>query len=609
MKKITMKNFVIGCAAISLLLTACGDDVTNDSVVKAEAYESKADLPDCGEKYEGMFATVPSKKEVYLCSEGSWKSLLNSTTASAVKDGEFACSTVELKDKSGYKVVCGGDSVAVVKNGANGSNGSQGPAGPSGAPGESGSDGSGSNGKDLTLGKDDCAVMYTGLETVVYDCGDSAYVKNLSGFKSKYVWNAMYSVVSAGVSVLAGTQITSFFYDASGSGADKATYQRWKDDDVAFGTTLMASKEHYANKSIHADVTLTVAEARKVTAKDYRSFVGFHATLSATDMTTKYKGGFCLTYTADNAMALLLKNANGYIKAEIPASKGKESIVDILFNDFKPVAEGVTVDDVIKSVTEMAIEAVGSEKAGKYANSFSIYQIGNYGSCDNFTYSTWKDYLKTVVGKPGKLVDNRDKDNPITYATATIGDQTWMAENLRYGTQSCFYSSDKDCATYGRKYTWLESLGDDATKYGCAADAACTTTLPDQVQGICPDGWHLPSTAEWGKLIETVAGENLQYKTYSSIADGLALAMGPTSSTDPLNYQGENLTGLGLTFPATGYQYYWSNGSAAASTGNAIRITWGGIYVQVFCSNYSYATTMTKTSSFPVRCIKDQAKE
>ena len=127
MKKITMKNsFVsswsrvvaIGSIASLALLTACGDDVTNESVVKAESYESKEDLPDCGEKYEGKFATIPSKGEVYMCAEGKWNSLLSK--AAIGEDGEFACSTVELANKTGYKVVCGGDSVAVVKNGAKG---------------------------------------------------------------------------------------------------------------------------------------------------------------------------------------------------------------------------------------------------------------------------------------------------------------------------------------------------------------------------------------------------------------------------------------------------------------------------------------------------------
>ena len=99
MKKITMKKLSLVSSLSSLvLLMACGDDITNDSVVKAQSYDSKADLPQCTEKFEGAFATIPSKKEVYVCSEGSWNSLVNNASAVS-EDGEFACSTVELSSK------------------------------------------------------------------------------------------------------------------------------------------------------------------------------------------------------------------------------------------------------------------------------------------------------------------------------------------------------------------------------------------------------------------------------------------------------------------------------------------------------------------------------
>ncbi len=85
------------------------------------------------------------------------------------------------------------------------------------------------------------------------------------------------------------------------------------------------------------------------------------------------------------------------------------------------------------------------------------------------------------------------------YRTATIGEQVWMAENLRVTRSpsgrpltSFFFNDDSiGYASCGRMYTW------DVAMDGAAEEA---------VQGICPDGWHLPSDADWTTIFELVEG-------------------------------------------------------------------------------------------------------
>src|SRR6056297_1040014 len=80
------------------------------------------------------------------------------------------------------------------------------------------------------------------------------------------------------------------------------------------------------------------------------------------------------------------------------------------------------------------------------------------------------------------------------YSTVDINGECWLAENLNVGTKVSagsgmsddgviekYCHSDGDCSTYGGYYLWDEAM-------------AYSTT--EGAQGICPDGWHIPTDAE-----------------------------------------------------------------------------------------------------------------
>lgn len=101
------------------------------------------------------------------------------------------------------------------------------------------------------------------------------------------------------------------------------------------------------------------------------------------------------------------------------------------------------------------------------------------------------------------------------YPVVQIGDQIWMAANLK----STMYS-DKTPIPYVEDHMeWFhftrESLGfswyDNVLTHGYAYGglytwAAATraydgiSTIEEGVQGVCPDGWHLPGDGEWKQL-------------------------------------------------------------------------------------------------------------
>ena len=93
------------------------------------------------------------------------------------------------------------------------------------------------------------------------------------------------------------------------------------------------------------------------------------------------------------------------------------------------------------------------------------------------------------------------------YDAVRIGDQVWMASNLRtrhYAnsealeetnrlsfTDPFFYIPSGDIASYGYLYNWPAVMHGESP----------SSTNPSGVQGICPKGWHVPSKAEWEQLI------------------------------------------------------------------------------------------------------------
>ena len=115
----------------------------------------------------------------------------------------------------------------------------------------------------------------------------------------------------------------------------------------------------------------------------------------------------------------------------------------------------------------------------------------------------------------GTMTDERDGH---VYKTIGIKTQMWMAENLNYADSTNYPSmlgrnwcmSDPDsCSKYGRYYSWSATIDSVYWKNRgktCGYDEEICG-LPSKVQGICPLGWHVPSTNEWLDLFDAVGGD------------------------------------------------------------------------------------------------------
>lgn len=139
----------------------------------------------------------------------------------------------------------------------------------------------------------------------------------------------------------------------------------------------------------------------------------------------------------------------------------------------------------------------------------------------------------------------RDYDGN-NYSTVQIGNQCWMKSNLRTkhyadGTAIQAYVQGNPSTPYTTPYYYsfkyaVSGSALNASTYGYGyngtavmKNASSSNSNPSGVQGICPNGWHLPSRAEWNQLINYVQSQS-QYLCGTS---GIAAALATSGWGDP----------------------------------------------------------------------------
>jgi uncharacterized protein (TIGR02145 family) len=131
----------------------------------------------------------------------------------------------------------------------------------------------------------------------------------------------------------------------------------------------------------------------------------------------------------------------------------------------------------------------------------------------------------SLTSVTGTMTDSRDGK---TYKTVVIGTQTWMAENLNYGSyladlddfeqlqlgaqKFCYEKNESNCTTDGGLYQWHTAMG-FAKTCGDGSINCSSEISSGNHQGICPSGWHMPKGAEWDILQTYLVGSSVAGKT------------------------------------------------------------------------------------------------
>jgi uncharacterized protein (TIGR02145 family) len=266
--------------------------------------------------------------------------------------------------------------------------------------------------------------------------------------------------------------------------------------------------------------------------------------------------------------------------------------------------QNATIDYVVSDIDSIAFNTQRDTMQvyypkGKPAIKFKVSDV------DSVQFSAGLNY--------GTLVDSRDGQ---VYKTIVIGSQTWMAQNLNYGTyiskgslsatlqsgaqKFCYNDAAINCTIDGGLYQWHTAMGYTSS---CATNNSCTshTIIGIHHQGICPEGWHVPKPEEWNILQVYLGG--------STIA-GSKMKLNNTGNTswDTLTYNTGNSFGFsGLPVGCRREDGSFNNRRFYAFFWGTTQLDLLDAYTHILMYDKSglLGAHNDKKDGFSLRCVKD----
>lgn len=364
----------------------------------------------------------------------------------------------------------------------------------------------------------------------------------------------------------------------------------------------------------------------------------FQSNISGLKPSTKYNiRAYISTIYLNNNSPTISDTKYGEVKSFTTPPLSKPTVATAVVSSITPTTAtcgGNVTDEGVATVTSLGVcystshnpttaDSLTSTGTGTGSFTSSItaltanttYYVRAYATnCDGTAYGDQINFTTLDFTNCGTVTD---ADGNV-YSTVQIGDQCWMAENLKvtkypggssiplvtdnttWGNLAdnstddayCYYNNNAsgEANTYGALYTWAAAMGDNAVS---------SSSNPSGVQGVCPTGWHLPSGAEWTELIDYLGGE--------SVAGGKMKEAGTIHWNSP-NTGADNSSGFSAlpggsrssngTFTSFGYHdKWWSATEYDATTAWQRRRYYVDANILSSNSNKSYG--------FSVRCLRD----
>jgi uncharacterized protein (TIGR02145 family) len=143
---------------------------------------------------------------------------------------------------------------------------------------------------------------------------------------------------------------------------------------------------------------------------------------------------------------------------------------------------------------------------------------GGNGSATAASHSCGEEDVHNTALNYGTLTDQQGN----TYKTIIIGGNEWMAENLettkfRNGEQIPNVTGSSEWWEAGAAWCYYNNN----SEYNCPYGKLYNWGAVEDSRGLCPTGWHVPSTSEWNNLFANFGGSNSAGNELTSAGDNL----------------------------------------------------------------------------------------
>ena len=285
-------------------------------------------------------------------------------------------------------------------------------------------------------------------------------------------------------------------------------------DDSSDSSPVLAAEE--SSSSVDETLSSSTTETHSSSAKDKESSSSVKSKASSSSEKSARSSSSKDTEPGDKSSSSMKnEGSSSSVKTKESSSSEKKEVSS---SSEKPVESSSSEKVVESSSSEKSSSS--SAKSSSSEESSSSVQDANSSSSDISSSSI----LGCIYGED--IYDTRDGK---TYKTVKIGEQEWMAENLNFeyaigkeGSQKsrCLYNDSSYCDKYGQLYPWTvaidSALLDTVSNIKCGYKDLTNCSLPSKWKGICPEGWHLPTKAEWQQLVKDVGGEDVAAKKLKS---------------------------------------------------------------------------------------------
>lgn len=209
----------------------------------------------------------------------------------------------------------------------------------------------------------------------------------------------------------------------------------------------------------------------------------------------------------------------------------------------------------------------------------------------------------TAVFNPDKTYGTVTDIDGNVYKTIVIGNQTWMAENLR----TTHYQNGDAIPNVTDNTTWKDLTTGAYCNYNNTTNLDTIATYGHlynwyavaDSRNLAPKGWHVPTISDWDRLIDYLGGDTIAGYKMKEVGD---LHWGSPNESD---------NSSGFTALPGGWRYLSKNTNKMAFYSDYWAMpeynTASAPFLFLFSWNsFMYRDINFKVNGYSVRCLKDK---